>query len=374
MGRKVKWTNEEIEILRKYWGRMDVSEIARILGRTKYSVYKKAQRLGVTRNRKYSTEEMDTTEEKSGDSREKPEDPAQELLGRLRRSKYPCSEEELLAELGLDEEEFRDLINLLQTQGYDIKAIYKGGKIYWVLVRFDDKKVSYRLHGKVELPLLLTADWHIGSFGFSREVFELMLDDIREYGVREVLHAGDLIQGRGVHRLEANDLKVWRIDEQEALAAKYISKVPVKVHAVLGNHEAKIKGSVDVGHDPLLAIAHRVGNLNYYGSVANLEFDEGKRLLMYHGSGGVSYAWSYKPQRFFDALNDKPDLLVVGHYHIMFVGTHSSGARLILPGTLQRENSYLMSKGLFPILGYIILLDWKSDGRVEWLERTPTYH
>lgn len=425
------WSDEEIEFLKNNYQRMSIFEMAKQLGRSYYAVSHMLRRLGLKKNDrggKLWTEEEDemlrklvsaglpqktiafilnrtipsiqsrmkylglkikefqltnTMSNHNGHKKNGIEIPTAEvemddieknLLDLLSSAKTPVSENTLLETLGITRSQLMDAISSLDAKGYDIKRILHGRESYWSLVRFSspDERKFYRILGKLEYPLLITSDWHIGSRGFSQEVFMKLIEDVKEYGVKDVIVAGDILQGRGVHKVEALDVKIWQIDKQEELASELISQIEARVHGVIGNHEEKIKGSVMVGHDPVKAIALMTDNFYYYGHVANLELPNNRTLLMYHGKGGVSYAWSYRPQRFFDSLKQKPDLLVVGHYHIMFDGIHATGARLILPGTLQRENSYLLSRGLTPVVGWYIILDWDEES-LHMVQRTPKY-
>ena len=175
--------------------------------------------------------------------------------------------------------------------------------------------------------------------------------------------AGDLLQGRGVHRRELMDLLIPDIQGQIDHLVDLLHCFPknTRFHMTIGGHEEAIKGKVSVGLDPLRVVAQRVKNANYYGAVAKLQVEKDWDLVMMHGSGGTSYARSYKADKLWDALTEKPNFLVIGHFHVLSVFSKGRQYYIIQSGTLQRENSYLIWKGLTPELGWVVIQDFDGE-------------
>jgi predicted phosphodiesterase len=261
----------------------------------------------------------------------------------------------------------------IEEDGYDLKYIYSGRDKKVGLVRYGtfDKDKYYKVLGKVEFPILITSDWHICSRGFSMIAFNKLVEDCATFKIKTILHAGDLLQGLGVYSVEAMDVTEPSIDAQEEHAIKLLNKIPKNVHKVLviGNHEEKLKGSWKVGHDPIKYIASNVENCEYFGHMAKLMANKWS-VLMVHGSGAPSYAWSYMIQKILRNLVERPTFLIAGHLHMLGVWSFPPNNYTIMAGTLQRENSYLLQKGIQSVVGWIIIRDY--DGKkLDAIVRTP---
>jgi predicted phosphodiesterase len=291
------------------------------------------------------------------------------VLKRMQKSKFglPLSEIEDL----VNGERVSDVLDEIRDNGYELIEI-GGIEPRWNLVKFYERKFKhFKPMGEVETPLALAADAHMGSEGYSKNAWRQFTDDCIDNDVNAVLFAGDLLQGLGVHRLEAGDLRIFKIDQQEDLAVEQLKMLEgIPIHLVHGNHEEKIMSKHQIGHDSCKAIARRVPNCTYYGWGCNLTLNGEHQLFMEHTSGSLTYAQSYRVQRIFDNLMEKPDVFVTGHLHQLGVFYRPGGHSLIQAGTFQRQNSFLAQKGHAPSIGWIVLKGWSKEVR-EWREVTP---
>lgn len=298
------------------------------------------------------------------------------VLRTLIESTFPVSVKELenrLRSNGIVVSNIEHVLKDIEEDGYDLKYIYSGRDKKVGLVRYGtfDKDKYYKVLGKVEFPILITSDWHICSRGFSMIAFNKLVEDCATFKIKTILHAGDLLQGLGVYSVEAMDVTEPSIDAQEEHAIKLLNKIPKNVHKVLviGNHEEKLKGSWKVGHDPIKYIASNVENCEYFGHMAKLMANKWS-VLMVHGSGAPSYAWSYMIQKILRNLVERPTFLIAGHLHMLGVWSFPPNNYTIMAGTLQRENSYLLQKGIQSVVGWIIIRDY--DGKkLDAIVRTP---
>jgi UDP-2,3-diacylglucosamine pyrophosphatase LpxH len=259
-----------------------------------------------------------------------------------------------------------DAFDELETDGYDIKKVV-GKETRYGLVRHGQfgSDAYYKILGNVKLPCLLTTDWHVDSKSFTKIGFNKMLQDVDKHKCKDVIMMGDLLQGLGVYSTEAMDVLEPSIDKQEQHLIKLLRQFPTgtNFHAIMGNHEEKIKGTWKVGHDALRPIAHEVDNFNYYGHVAKLQLEKKWNIMMIHGSGSAAgYAISYNAQRLYERLPEQPDLLLMGHVHRLMVLPMPLNKYIMICGTLQRENSWLMQKGIIAQIGWIILRDFTKTG------------
>ena len=300
------------------------------------------------------------------------------VLNILIESVFPVSLKELQEMLKgkgviLTEHSIEQIVKELERDGYDIKHIYSGKVKKIGLVRYGsfEKDKYYKVLGEVEFPILVTSDWHIGSRGWSSIAFNYLVNDCEKFKVKTLLHTGDLLQGLGVYKIEAMDVIEPSIDVQEETAIKFLNNIPKTVRKVLiiGNHEEKLKGSWQVGHDPVKRIASEVENCEYYGHMAKLRVHKWS-ILMVHGSGTPSYAWTYMMQKILRNLVERPTFLVVGHLHMLGIWSYPPNNYAIMAGTLQRESSYLLQKGIQSVIGWIIIRDYDGK-RLDSIIRTP---
>lgn len=301
-------------------------------------------------------------------------DRSEAVLEILREQDYPISKSELLEEvrdeygLKLSNKELSEAIEKLKKRGYDIKKIVAQDEEKIVLVRYGkdtSRDEIYRPLGKIETPILLSGDFHIGHKAFTEQGFNQLLDDIDDFDINSVILVGDILQGLGVHRLEAKDIVEPDIDSQVDMGIDYLSQIPddVDILTTIGNHEQKLKGKHKIGFDAVKAMAHRIDNMSYFGSVAEFTLNDEYRYIMLHGYGGRAYSRSYKPQKIWRSLpSPRPDLVHIGHYHILQPVPMAPNRLLIVSGTLQRESSYEIWRGMTTQVGYWILQDYSDEG------------
>jgi len=268
-----------------------------------------------------------------------------------------------------------DALDTIEEMGYDIKTVTAGKNKRCGLVRHGhfDSEAYYKLLGNVQLPALITTDWHVGSKSFTKIGFNKMLEDVDKYKVKDVVMTGDLLQGLGVYATEAMDVLEPSIDAQERHLIKLLNQFPSRTnfHAIIGNHEEKIKGQWMVGHDAIKSVANQVDNFNYYGHIAKLQLEKKWNMLLIHGSGSAgSYAISYNAQKLYERLPEQPDILLMGHVHRLMVLPMPLNKYIMISGTLQRENSWLMQKGIIAQIGWIVLHDF-GKSHADFTIHTP---
>lgn len=306
------------------------------------------------------------------------------VLELLQSEEYPLSKEKMIDKLerktmhDIDKLRLKEAIDNLERRGYDIKKMKHRDKTKITLVRYaeTDKKLMYKPLAKIETPVLMSGDWHIGHKGFSEQAFNFLVDDLHKYDIENLMLAGDILQGLGVHPQEAKDIIEPDIDSQIDFGVSYLEQIPdyVDIYATIGNHEMKLKGKHKVGFDILKALSNRVDNFSYFGSTAEFELNGKYRYLMMHGSGGNTYAKSYRLQKVWRSLPDpRPDIVHMGHMHTLQPVPMPPNKCLYTSGTLQRGTSYTIWKGHRTELGHYILNDYTEEGD-DLRKRVPTVY
>jgi len=352
-----KWTDDDIETLRRVYPTGTKAEIMAALPSKSWdAILCKASRLGISKV-------------KSDDSTPVPIDEA--LLGILSTTKATIAKDVLkerleeLTESSISDWQLNATIEQLRIRGYDIGEVVNGPIIYYFLSRYANpsSKMFYRRTADMSGPIIMTGDWHYGSKGFSGQALEQMRDCAEEYGVKHICVCGDLLQGRGVHRLEGADVLIWDAQEQVRQLANILNEwdLDLTFEVITGNHEWKLKSNFSVGYDAVMDLASRVKNMRYYGSEAHLTYEGEYTYTMLHTDGGITYAPGYRPRRVYSEMVDRPNILHTGHTHQLFTYSPPPSNEIVISGTLQRENAWLKNKGITTVVGWILMEEYDAE-------------
>lgn len=206
-----------------------------------------------------------------------------------------------------------------------------------------------------------------------------------EAGVRHVLHSGDVVAGEKVYRGQIHDLFAHGADAQLSVVC---DTLPVRDglvwYMIGGNHDYSfVKGA---GYNIVAALADRRDDVVYLGyDMADVPLTDRVDARLWHPSGGVPYALSYRLQKGleqigFDELlkaihtqeNPKMRIVSSGHLHVrMTMGRGPITG--FQAGCFEGQTNYLKRKALFPDIGGYIVEIWVTDGgliqriRHEWI-------
>ena len=111
----------------------------------------------------------------------------------------------------------------------------------------------------------------------------------------------------------------------------------------------------------------------YYGHIAKLTLNKDFDFLMVHGDGGMPYTVGYSSQKIYRNLVEPPHILCTGHLHQMYAIGFAGFRTFFMGGTMQRENSYLVSKGITSDVGYIVLQEYSRKQVIPILKRPVTF-
>lgn len=208
------------------------------------------------------------------------------------------------------------------------------------------------------------SDIHSGSKHQQISAMNSFIDVGRhEYGVRHWLVPGDLTAGRRVYRGQEKEVYALEPDDQQdALNKTFPIHADSEYYVIGGNHDwSHVKNN---GVDVVYRFCRQHDNVHYLGyHQADVPLTDRVRARMWHPSGGVPYAKSYRTQKGFDAL--LPDafeqailsgespytwFLLVGHLHVAdyLPGLIVNGA---ICGCWEGQTGYLKEKGLRPEIG-----------------------
>lgn len=226
---------------------------------------------------------------------------------------------------------------------------------------------------EVKITFGVVSDTHFGS----RAEQSSALNDFcniafHEYGVTRFLHGGDLMAGFNVYRGQVMDLYATTGVEQAQVAMHNLPQYPgAQWYIIGGNHDYSFYRAAGLDARREMMRNHPQHGLTARTDITLLPFDAcdlpllpGIDAHLWHPSGGIPYAYSYRGQRAADQLafaelmevtvgaKPKPTLrmLVIGHMHVMY--SFFAGPIFVLgAGCFEGRTSYLKRKGLVPHIG-----------------------
>jgi hypothetical protein len=211
---------------------------------------------------------------------------------------------------------------------------------------------------------------------------------MEEYGVRHVFHHGDFSQGIYGYRGIEQDL----VPAARPTSRKHAHLATRRQVEMADNHLPKIDGLeyfmiggnhdwwhvVHTGLDPLRLLTERRPDIRYLGfDMAKVPLTDKTYLRMWHPTGGVAYAKSYKVQKAIEAeglealkeairKEESPHVSIItaGHWHINgWVPSSPIYGGAI--GCFEGQTNYLKRKSLTPDIGGVIMrLVFGDDGRI----------
>ncbi|MEM3452062.1 MAG: metallophosphoesterase family protein [Candidatus Hadarchaeum sp.] len=206
-----------------------------------------------------------------------------------------------------------------------------------------------------EVTFGIVSDTHFGSYysdiSLLNQAYEIFLKEKVDF----VFHAGDLLDGEKMYRGHEYEIFVHGADNQVKYCIENYPSSGIKTYFIDGNHDRSFwrRAGVCTGE----RIASLRDDLVYLGyQEADVEFSKGMFIRVYHPEDGSAYALSYKPQRYISELSgkNKPQLLVVGHYHKAEKLFYRNIA-VIQAGTLQRQTPYMRGKKISAAVGFWIV-------------------
>jgi len=285
--------------------------------------------------------------------------PAQEFIDVLKKVKV-ITVIDLSNKLDCTPQRILDYVEYHRALGYEISIDEQ-----YVIFSKDAVSNGTSFDGPLEdteIIFAVISDPHFGSKACQITALNTFSEIARKKSVKHIFMPGDITAGLGVYAGQQFDLYGLSSGEQEA---SVILNLPYgfEWYALGGNHDYSfIKSN---GHNALLAIQHHRKDFHYIGfDQADVPILKGVDLKMWHPSGGVPYAVSYRLQKgieqiAFDELTqvvrgvkDLPTVrfVLAGHLHIQMQALFGSIFGMQC-GSFEGQTNYLKKKGLVPAIG-----------------------
>ena len=245
-------------------------------------------------------------------------------------------------ELELKDYEVIGLVELLKEDGF--LADYINGEIVKLKKPIKTNDIYQIPNNTEHLKLLLISDTHLCSKYDRLDILRYLYEKAEDNGVKHVLHSGDFTDGRS-HRVEHQyELRELSYDGQVQYCVDKYPRYSGKTYVIQGNHDNwwyKSNGS-----EIVKSIARQREDIIYLGpDVADMKIGKLK-IRLFHGSGGIAYAKSYKIQKYLDSIpiSEKPDILQTGHIHQAFY-LKQDNTHCLQTGCLEDMTPYTRSMG-----------------------------
>lgn len=300
------------------------------------------------------------------------------LLEALKKAKGKATVEELADLANVAPRHVREGLERLNDRGYRVER----GEQHVVLERVPPQKdnLHQALFDGNEVSVGVVSDTHLGANEEALEELHLAYDIFQKKGIREVWHAGDWGTGVGMFRTHHSEAHVHTADEQvEYLVENYPRRKGIVTRGISGNHD--IEGEFGkAGFDPVAALANKRDDIDYlgiYSAYLETKPESGKWIHLLHGSGGMSYSWSYKAQKIVDRYPSgrKPSALIIGHWHVRG-NIRTRDVEVLWPGCFEWQSYFMARLGLVPEIGFHILnMTVADDGSiVRWAPEWFPYY
>jgi len=237
-------------------------------------------------------------------------------------------------------------------------------------------KIPMKIYNNRWIKFAVMSDSHLNSKYERLDVLNHAYDICEQEGVKDVFSAGNIIDGYG----KLNQFDVFNIgtdDQINYLLENYPQRKGITTHFITADdHEGWIVKREHINIGELIELkAHKLGrkDLKHLGYIeADVLIKAGSkptRIRLFHPGGGTAYSLSYKPQKIVESLQggEKPDLLIVGHFHKLGVFTWRN-VDVLLAGCMEDQTPFMRKKHIAAHLGfYIVKAHIAPDGSINRL-------
>lgn len=225
-------------------------------------------------------------------------------------------------------------------------------------------------------------DDHLCNKAERLDVINAVFDIYEEEGITDVYNAGNWIDGEA--RFNKLDLHTFGMYNQvKYFVDNYPQKPGMNIHFIAGDdHEGwyqQREGVIIGAYAEMIARKNGREDLHYLGYMERdieLKASEGSAVLrVVHPGGGTAYALSYQPQKLIESLTggDKPQILLIGHYHKAEVLPAYRNVRAVQGGCGCDQTRFMRKKRIEAHIGaWIVEFQQSKDGAInrfktEWL-------
>jgi len=378
-----KWTSEEDQLLLSNYELLQKEELSweQISDKLDRSIKSCQSRIDRIKFNRLATEQP----VKRDDDTPSKED----LFTFLRDS--PRSLEEICNRYDKSPATIKEILDEMKEEGYVLQQLKD--RTYIETINRPETPISMPSIASIEgdtIAIGIASDLHHGGNKAQITSYNRFVKYCVEKGVRHIMNPGDRFTGVAGYRgheldmvtplayISSRGLLHKAVDAQIDLSLMYTPKYDgVKYYELGGNHDYWCVTTT--GIDAVRKFCDKREDAIYLGyDVASIPLTDQVDVKLWHPSGGVPYAKSYRLQKGIEsqaidemqqAIRDerspKVNVLIAGHLHISSIlpdlpipGIH--------PGCFEGRTNYLKRKGLYPSIGGTILtFRIGDDGKIK---------
>lgn len=283
-----------------------------------------------------------------------PDPMAQRVLDIIKRRKSVPTVEDLANLCDTSPANVRQALKLLHDGGHNVIVAASGIELGRDIPKADPFRIDIsKTRGKV-FRFGVTADNHLASRYARLDVLNCLYDVWEAEGVTTVYQCGNMIEGDA--SFNKHEVYCHGLERQgQYFVENWPQRKGVSTHFITGDdHEGWYtqREGVDVGRylEGQAKIAGR-NDLQFLGHMEHdIEF-EGKFqtsiLRLIHAGGGSAYAHSYRTQKIVESYQggEKPNVLLVGHYHKVNYG-YAREVHTLQVGCTCDQTSFMRKKSI----------------------------
>jgi len=284
-----------------------------------------------------------------------------------------CSD--VMTDLDCSPTELRNLVDECRVGGVDV-FIQDNRIVYSSEALGSGEMIESPLSDSKEIVFGVTSDLHFGSKACQITGLNQFCKQAKQEGVKHILVPGDVFAGIKVYQGQEHDIYASSAEEQER---SLLRNLPTGFdwYMLAGNHDYDFVKRA--GHNPVLAISKRREDIHYLGGdVANIPLIDKVEAQLWHPSGGIPYAYSYRLQKGVEQLafqelykavdeyaskQSKIRFFLAGHLHIQMQALFGP-IFACQSGGFEGRTNYLKRKGYFPVVGGYIIKATLKKGNI----------
>jgi hypothetical protein len=278
----------------------------------------------------------------------------------------------------------REALKVLAAAGKNVHVdeVFGVASVTSEIARAEDTRIDVsKFHG-LDLKYGLTADNHLCSKYARMDVLEALFSIWEEQGVTKVLQAGNMIDGEA--RFNKFDLLTRPGLEAQAeyLVQEWPHRPGIITEFVCGDdHEGWYvqreginivkflqSAALAAGRTDMVFKAYMEHTYDLLGNTG------ASTMCLQHAGGGSAYATSYTVQKIVESYqpNEKPNILLVGHFHKAEFG-YPRSVLTVQAGCTQDQTPFLRKKRIEAMVGgWTLTFTVDNNGIVHGF--TPQWH
>jgi predicted phosphodiesterase len=205
----------------------------------------------------------------------------------------------------------------------------------------------------------LISDTHIGSLYQRIDALEQFYLHCEREGIEIILHAGDVVDGRNVYKGQEFELlpnaRSWP-EQLEMFRLSAPVTENITTYFVSGNHDNSFRKLIGlVAGDEFQRVRPDWKHLGQDTAAITFKAKSGQAFTvqLLHPNGGVAYALSYRLQKIIESISggQKPNMMVVGHYHKSLYVPGYRNVEGFYPGTFQSQTPLMVQQSSIAQVG-----------------------